>query len=149
MRILGIDPGEKNVGIAISDPTGTLARPLTVITHSSRRLDAENIIAVAEKEKAGKIVIGQATDIDGKPNFSGRKAARLAAEIRSNTSIPVELWDESFSTRQALEGKIKAGASRKNRQGHLDDDAAAVILQSYLDMNPSSQTNETNPPKIS
>jgi len=138
LRILGIDPGEKNIGVAISDPTGTLARPLSVIAHTQRRKDAEQIVALARAEKAEKIVIGQATDLDGKPNFSGRKAARLAAEIRSMTAIPVELWDESFSTQQARQGKISAGARRKNRQGHLDDSAASVILQTYLDMHPNS-----------
>jgi putative Holliday junction resolvase len=146
LRILGIDPGEKNIGIAISDPTGTLARPLTVISHSSRRINAEKIIALAVKENIAKLVIGQATDIDGKPNFSGRKAVRLAAEIRSISDIPVELWDESFSTQQALQNKIKAGAGKKSRQGHLDDIAAAIILQSYLDTNPTSQSHETHTP---
>lgn len=144
MRILGIDPGEKNIGIAISDPTGSLARPLLVLPHASRKLDARRIIEIAEKEGAGKIVIGQATDLDGKPNFSGRKAARLAAEIRSASSLPVELWDESFSTQQAVQNKIKSGAGPKNRQGHLDEVAAAIILQSYLDMN-TPETDETNP----
>ena len=137
MRILGIDPGEKNIGIAISDPTGTLARPLSVIAHIQRRKDAEKILEYAAAENAERIVIGQATDLDGKPNYSGRKAARLAAEIRTLSDIPVELWDESFSTQKARQGKIKAGASRKQRQGHLDESAAAVILQSYLDMNPN------------
>lgn len=143
MRILGIDPGEKNIGVAISDPTGTLARPFTVIVHTQRRKDAEKILELAQAEKAGKIIVGQATDMDGKPNFSGRKAARLAAEIRSLSDLPVELWDESFSTQKARQGKIQGGAGRRSRQGHLDDSAAAVILQSYLDMNPPSPTNET------
>ena len=144
MRILGIDPGEKNIGIAISDISATLARPLTNIPHSSRKLDAQRIIELAENEKVVKIVIGQATDVEGKPNFSGRKAARLAAEIRSNSAIPVELWDESFSTQQAVKSKIKFGSNQKSRQGHLDEIAAAVILQSYLDMNPTSDTDEKN-----
>ena len=146
LRILGIDPGEKNIGIAISDPTETLARPLTVITHSSRRKNAEKIIALAEKENGEKIVIGQATDIEGNPNFSGRKAARLAAEIRSISDITVVLWDESYSTQLARQSKLKIGAGKKRRQGHLDEIAAAIILQSYLDMNPTSQPYETNTP---
>ena len=144
MRILGIDPGEKNIGIAISDISATLARPLMVMPHSSRKGDAQRIVELAEKEKVSKIVVGQATDVDGKPNFSGRKAARLAAEIRSSSSIPVELWDESFSTQQAVKSKIKFGSSRKNRRGHLDETAAAVILQSYLDMNPTANPDEKN-----
>lgn len=144
MRILGIDPGEKNIGIAISDPSATLARPLMVIPHSSRKVDAQRIVEIAENEKVIKIVVGQATDMDGKPNFSGRKAARLAAEIRTLSTFTVELWDESFSTQQAVQNRIKIGTNRKGRQGHLDEIAAAIILQSYLDMNPTSNPDEKN-----
>lgn len=146
MRILGIDPGEKNIGVAISDPTGTLARPLAVIPHISRRKNAERILEIASSESVRKIVIGQATDLDGMPNFSGRKAARLAAEIRTLSELSVELWDESSSTKQAFQSKIKFGAGQKNRQGHLDDIAAAIILQSYLDLKATSQSNETHSP---
>lgn len=133
MRILGIDPGEKNIGVAISDPTGTLARPLTVLPNPSRKETAKQILQVAAEEQAEAIVVGQSTDVDGKPDFSGRKAARLAAEIRSQTNLPVHLWDESNSTKSARESRIEMGIARKNRQGHLDELAAAVILQAYLD----------------
>lgn len=133
MRILGIDPGEKNIGLAISDPTGTLARPLTVVMMTSRKEAAQQILKLAEDEQAEAIIVGQSTQVDGKPDFSGRKAARLAAELRSQTDLPVILWDESNSTQIARESRINLGISRKNRQGHLDERAAAVILQSYLD----------------
>ena len=144
MRILGIDPGEKNIGIAISDISATLARPLMVLPHSSRKGDAQRIIEIAEREQVAKIVVGQATDMDGKPNFSGRKAARLAAEIRSRSAFAVELWDESFSTQKAVQSRIKIGTNRKGRQGHLDEIAAAIILQSYLDMNSTADSDEKN-----
>lgn len=133
MRILGIDPGEKNIGVAVSDPSGTLARPLTVLTMTSRKEAAHEILQLAGEEQAEAIIVGQSTDVDGKPDYSGRKAARLAAEIRSQTDLPVTLWDESSSTQIARESRIELGVSRKNRQGHLDERAAAVILQSYLD----------------
>ncbi|MEJ2757271.1 MAG: Holliday junction resolvase RuvX [Anaerolineales bacterium] len=133
MRILGIDPGEKNIGVAISDPTGTLARPLAVLTMTSRKEAAQQILQFAEEEQAEAIIIGQSTDVDGKPDYSGRKAARLAGEIRNQTQLPITLWDESNSTQIARESRIELGVSRKNRQGHLDERAAAVILQSYLD----------------
>ena len=133
MRILAIDPGDKNIGLAISDPTGTIANPLTVIQHASRPIDAATIAELARENKAGKIVIGQSFDLDGKPNFQGRKAARLAAAIRTQTEIPVELWDEAYSTRDARSARIALGSSRAKRKGHLDELAATVILQSYLD----------------
>ena len=133
MRMLGIDPGDKNIGIAVSDPTGTLARPLEVLAHTNRQQDAAEIAAIASREQATQIVVGQATDSEGMPNFSGRKAARLAAAIRDHTDLPVELWDESYSTQKARQSRIELGVNRKDRQSHQDALAAAVILQSYLD----------------
>lgn len=140
MRMLGIDPGEKNIGIAVSDPTGTLARPLEVLAHTNRQQDAAEIAEIARREEAVRIIVGQATDSDGKPNFSGRKSARLAAAIRDHTEIPVKLWDESYSTQKARQSLIDMGVRRKERQGHHDASAAAIILQSYLDN--TQQPNE-------
>jgi len=133
MRILGIDPGDKNIGVAISDPSGTIANPLTVIQHVSRLIDAATIAGLVRENRAEKIIVGQSLDVDGKPSFQGRKAARLAAAIRTQTEIPVELWDEGYSTQEARAARIALGATRSKRQGHLDELAATVILQSYLD----------------
>jgi putative Holliday junction resolvase len=133
MRILAVDPGEKRLGIALSDPSGSLARPLMVIPHVSRAEDARRIVQLAEAHQAGKIIIGQALDVEGNPTYSGRKAARLAAAVRSQTNLPVKLWDESESTQSARASLLTMGAPQRKRRGHLDALAAAVILQSYLD----------------
>ena len=143
MRVLGVDPGEKNIGVALSDPTGTIASPLTVIQHVSRPIDAASIVELAHQNSAGKIIVGQSLDIDGKPNFQGRKAARLAAAISTQTDIPVELWDESYSTQEARAAQIAIGSPRSKRKGHLDELAATVILQSYLDQR--QETENRNP----
>jgi putative holliday junction resolvase len=137
MKVLGIDPGEKNIGIAISDPSGTIANPLTILKHNSRLVDAAMISQIAMEQGADLIVVGQALDHDGKPTYTGRKATRLAAEIRSQTNVRVELWDESHSTQSARSARIELGLSRKRRGGHLDELAATIILQSYLDANQS------------
>lgn len=133
MRILAIDPGEKNIGVAISDPSGTIANPLTVLRHVSRPLDAAAIAQLAHEHGAGQIVVGQALDEESQPTFSGRKAARLAAAIRTQTNLPVQLWDESHSTQAARAARIEMGGRRASRSGHLDELAATVILQSFLD----------------
>ena len=138
MKILGIDPGEKIIGIAISDPSGTIANPFTTIKHISRQIDAENITQIALDNGIQKIIIGQATDSDGKLTYSGRKALRLGTAIRIQTNIPVIFWDESYSTQVARNARIRMGVSRKKRAGHLDDLAATVILQSYL----NSESND-------
>jgi putative Holliday junction resolvase len=139
MRILAVDPGSKNLGIALSDPTSTIANPLTVLKHISRPANAAAILKIAENHAAQVIVVGQSIDQHGKPTFEGRRAARLAAEIRSLSDIQVILWDESFSTIEAKRARITLGSPRRKRQGHLDDLAATVILQSFLDANKQDQ----------
>jgi putative holliday junction resolvase len=133
MRILAVDHGEKRIGLALSDPTGTLAIPLKVIEHVSRAVDAAQVAALAADHKADLIVIGQSYDEEGQPNPAGRRAARFAEALKTQTEIPLIMWDESLSTQDARDAQIASGASRKNRVGHLDEIAAAFILQSYLD----------------
>jgi putative Holliday junction resolvase len=133
MIVLAVDPGEKNIGLAVSDPTGTIANPLTVIKHVSRPLDAAAIAQIAVERGTAYIVVGQALDENGQSTYAGRRAMRLAAAIRTQTDIPVELWDESSSTTTARAARVAMDVSRNKRRGHLDELAATVILQSYLD----------------
>jgi len=133
MKILAVDHGEKRIGIAISDSTATIASPLRVIKHVSRLLDAAQVADIASENDAGLIVIGQSFDEEGLPNLAGRRAARFAESLKEQTQIPIILWDESFSTQDARAARIKMGVSRKNRSGHLDELAAVMILQSYLE----------------
>ncbi|HEY5669538.1 MAG TPA: Holliday junction resolvase RuvX [Anaerolineales bacterium] len=133
MRILAVDPGEKNLGIAISDPSGTIANPLTVLRHVSRPIDAAAIADLASEHGAGLIVVGQAIDEEGNPTPQGRRSARLAAAIRTQTRVPVTLWDESGSTQAARLARLELGVSRAKRSGHLDELAATYILQTFLD----------------
>jgi putative Holliday junction resolvase len=133
VRILAVDPGEKRLGIAISDPSGTIANPLTVLRHVSRPLDAAAIAQLAVENQAGLIVIGQSLDEDGLPTPEGRRAGRLAEAVQGQTDLPVVLWDESGSTQEARSARLAMGASRRKRGGHLDELAATYILQTYLD----------------
>ncbi len=136
MRIIAIDPGEKNIGVSISDPTGTIANPLTVIKHISRPIDAATIAQLALENNARLIVVGQALSLEGEPTLQSRRSARLAAAIKTQTSLPVELWDESGSTQAVREARTAMGVSRNKRKGHLDELAATYILQTYLDAHP-------------
>jgi putative Holliday junction resolvase len=132
-RILAVDPGEKRIGLAISDPDRKLARPLEVLHHVSRVVDAATIAQAAAGQGATLILVGMALDSDGQAGPAARKAGRMAAAIGEQTAIPVRLWDESGSTQVARETRLAAGAGRQKRGGHLDDLAASIILQSYLD----------------
>jgi len=132
-RVLAVDPGEKRLGIALSDPTATIVNPLTVIEHIARAIDAATIAQIAQDHRVHLIVIGQALDTDNQPTLQSRRAARLASAIRHQTDTPVVLWDESGSTQAARSARMAMRTSRRRRQGHLDDLAATVILQTYLD----------------
>jgi len=133
MRILAVDHGQKNIGLALSDETGLLARPLGIFAHVSKALDAAQVIDIALGQEAGRIIVGVSFDEAGDPNPAGRRAMNFAAVLREQTSLPVELWDESMTTQDARAARIASGAPRKKRAGHLDDVAAAVLLQDYLD----------------
>lgn len=133
MRVMAVDPGEKRIGIALSDPTGTIASPLTVIQHVSRIVDAATIADLAKQHQVGLIIVGQALDDDGLPTPASHKADRLAAAIQEQGLIRIKMWDESFSTQEARQARIEMGTSRHKRRGHMDELAATVILQSYLD----------------
>lgn len=133
MRIMSIDHGEKRLGFAISDETGTLARPLYIVPHVSRVADAATAAERAAAHNVGLIVIGQSFHLDGKPNAAGRRAANFAEALRQQTSIPIILWDEALTTRDAIALSVEIGIRQKKRAGHQDDRAAAILLQSYLD----------------
>jgi putative Holliday junction resolvase len=135
MRILAVDHGEKRIGLALSDPTATIASPFRVVEHVSRLLDAAQVAALASENEVALIVIGQSYDEEGKPTLAGRRAAKFADALKEQTQIPVVLWDESFSTQDARATRIEMGVSRKKRAGHMDELAAVMILKSYLDAN--------------
>ena len=146
MRIMAVDPGEKRIGLALSDPTGTIANPLAVLSHVARAIDAAQIASLAGEHAVGLILVGATTDEDGLAlTPQGRSAARLAAAIRAQTPLPVELWDESGSTQAARQASIALGVSARKRRrqghGHLDELAATYILQTYLDSHPSRSGN--------
>jgi putative holliday junction resolvase len=132
VKVLAVDPGEKRIGIAVSDPTGTLARPLCIIKHRSREWDALAIVSYAKEEGAAMIVVGQAFDSNGEVGPQARKSQRLADAIQSITELSVRLWDESGTTRAAIRSRVEMGVSRKKRRGHLDDVAASALLQEFL-----------------
>lgn len=119
--------------MAVSDPTQTIANPLMVIKHEGRALDAAVIAQIAVEQQAVRIIIGSPLDSEGLPGPAARSAARLAEAVRMQTPLPVDLWDESGSTQAARQARVAMGVSRRQRAGHLDELAATVILQSYLD----------------
>lgn len=132
-RVLAVDTGEKRIGIALSDPTGTIAAPLTVLPHVQMIEDCKRVAQLAIEHEVDLIVIGQALGADGETTRQALHAQKFAGQLGMICSIPIVLWDESNSTKMARRARIDSGAKKKKRTGHMDDLAAAVILQDYLD----------------
>lgn len=132
MRVLAVDPGEKRIGLAISDPTGMISRPYSVIRHESREKDSEKILKIAQNESVEMIVVGWALNSEGEVGPQARKSKRFADVLRERIGLPVLMWDESGTTREAIQSRIDLGISRKKRRGHLDDLAASILLQDFL-----------------
>lgn len=133
MRILAVDPGDVRIGIALSDPSGILANPLTIIKHKSRAADASRIGDLAQEHEVELIVVGHPVDAEGEPTPRSRKAKRLAAAIRETSQLTVTMWDEAGSTQAAHQARRALSLGRKKRAEPIDALAATVILQSYLD----------------
>lgn len=144
MRIIAVDHGEKRIGLAISDPTAKIARPLGVVKHTAREADARAVHSVAREQGAELIVVGESFDEAGQPNAAGRRAERFAHVLRESGTIPVVMWDESLSTQDARAALRGAGLHKKRRTAPVDAQAAAIILQSYLDGQEGSGIQPTN-----
>ena len=133
MKILAVDPGDARIGLAISDESDLLARPLTTLKHISRAENAARIAKLAEEQQCGLIIVGTPLDSEGLVGPSARSSLKLVEALKSVTSILVEAWDESGSSRQADQLALALGASRKKRSAPKDHLAAAIILQDFLD----------------
>ncbi len=129
---MAVDPGEKNIGLAISDETATLARPLQVIRHVSKIVDAALIATLAAENNVVRIVVGVVFGEDEEDIPQTRHARSLASAIEAQSQIPVILWNEFGTTNAATSLLIELGVGRHKRGGHQDGLAAAMILQNYL-----------------
>jgi putative holliday junction resolvase len=135
MRILGIDPGEKRIGIAISDPAGRVAVPVSVLTRQGRNSFAE-LSELATREGVELIVVGAALAPDGGAGLQARRGERFGRELSDASGIPVVFWDERFSSQNAMRALCSLGVRRRQRKREIDATAAAMILQDYLDSHP-------------
>jgi len=130
---LGIDYGERRTGVAVSDPMGILASPVKVITEINKKKLAASLCAVAKERKAEKLILGLPLRTDGTKGDKALACEALAQYLRLQSGLPVELWDERFSTVMAHQALGAAQVKAKDRRGVVDAVAAVVILQSYLD----------------
>jgi len=132
-RVLGIDPGTVRIGLALSDPTGVIAQPFSVLT---RRSPAEDMAALARlitEHEVERIVVGLPRMMDGRLDAAAAAAKEFGNELARATSRPVEYWDERLTTVAAERYLVAQGKRRQQRRADVDRMAAALLLQSYLD----------------
>lgn len=130
-RYLGVDYGTKRVGLAISDGLGITARPLEVV----KRTEAvSRITAIVAELQVDKIVVGMPTGLGGGEGESAIGARELGDELAEAAGVEVVFFDERFTSRMAEGALLESGMKRRDRRATVDKVAAAIILQSYLDV---------------
>ena len=133
MRLMALDIGDRRIGVALSDPGRTLSRGLQVIRRRSIEADMALIASLVSEHEVEKIIVGHPLRLDGSVGEQARRVEEYAAELEEAVGVPVEFWDESYSTERARQVMIEAGRKRADRKKRLDAVAAAVILQDYMD----------------
>ena len=133
MRMLGIDPGTKRIGLALADEETRIALPHRTLERT--RLDGavEEIVRIIAEQSISTVIIGHPLRLDGTRGISARRAEAFAQRIEDATQIPVHLWDERFTSEAAAAGMRQAGVRGRRGREVIDQAAAALILQSYLD----------------
>jgi putative Holliday junction resolvase len=133
VRILAIDPGSVRLGLALSDPSGTIAQPLSVITRRSEAEDLKAIDELARKYSVELILVGLPRMMDGRLEAAARDAQAFGERLGRATGRPVAYWDERLTTVAAERYLIEQGKRRDKRRREVDRMAATLLLQGYLD----------------
>ena len=131
MAILGLDVGEKRIGVALAD--GLLAIPLSVIDRTGEAADIEQLLALAREYGAERIVVGLPRSMNGSIGRQAEEVLAFSGALAQHVDIPVDTWDERLSTVAAERLLTDTGMKREKRKGKRDAMAAAIILQAYLD----------------
>ena len=133
MRILAIDYGSTRIGLALGDPTGTLARPLPFLPAKADAKLAREVAALAQKEDVRLILLGLPRNMDGSLGEAAALVQAFAAILGKATPVPIQLIDERLSTVQATRQLRESGKNARQQRGRIDSEAACVLLQGYLD----------------
>jgi len=142
MKILGIDYGEKKVGLALSDPSNTIAQSLKVLKRKGSLSFLEQIKAIVNQNRVEKIVVGLPRNMNGSVGEKGKEVLAFVKALGKAVEVPIVTWDERLTTVTAERVLLQADLSREKRSEVLDKLSACIILQSYLDSITSNQKRE-------
>jgi len=133
MRLLGLDVGDKVVGVALSDETATIAGGLDTLRRIGPRRDVKAIADLAKRHDVAEIVVGLPLGLDGSTGTQAQKVLAFVETLKIAVRVPIVPWDERFTTVAAQQALIEGEVSRKDRKAVIDKVAAILILQNYLD----------------
>jgi len=133
LRILAIDPGTVRLGLALSDPSGTIAQPLSVLARRSEPEDLKALTELVVRHEVGMIVIGLPRLMDGRLDAAAHQAQAFGTQVARATGRPVAYWDERLTSVAAERYLIEQGKRRNKRRQEIDRMAATLLLQGYLD----------------
>ncbi|MBI3330908.1 MAG: Holliday junction resolvase RuvX [Candidatus Omnitrophica bacterium] len=139
MRILGLDVGDRRIGVAVSDALGLTAQRVSVLERRGMSQDAEAVQALAEQYGASAIVVGLPLTMRGERGVQAGKVTAFAETLRRRVAVPVEFVDERLTTVQGARALRETGASRRARKAAIDQVAAQLILQDFLDRRRQSE----------
>jgi putative holliday junction resolvase len=133
MRYLGLDVGDKRIGVALSDETATLASGLETVQRVGPKKDPKAIAELVRTHEAGEVVVGLPRKLDGTVGPQAQKVLDFIEQLRGVLRVPVVPWDERFTSVVAHQALAEANASRREHKANVDKVAAILILQNYLD----------------
>ncbi len=133
MRALGVDVGERRIGLAVSDPSGLIATPLEVLVRDEQTDVIAEVLVRAQRQGAEVIVVGMPIDLRGREGVAAQRMGEFVERLREASPLPVETCDERLTSAAAARAMQEAGLSERDRRGQIDKVAAALILQTWLD----------------
>ena len=141
MRVLGLDVGERRIGVALSDPLGLTAQRLTVLERSGDRAAVDAVCALIAQHQVASVVVGLPLTMRGTHGPQAQRVTSFAQALRRQTTVPVQMVDERLTTVQGERALLATDTSRRRRKQIIDQVAAQLILQQYLDTHPDAECN--------
>lgn len=133
MRVLGLDIGDRTIGVAISDPLGFTAQGITTIRRKKIEYDIEELLKICKEYNVDTIISGLPKNMNGTIGPQGEKVMSFCEILKEHVEIPIKFWDERLTTVAAHKAMLEADISRSKRKKIVDKIAATYILQGYLD----------------
>lgn len=133
MRVLGLDVGDRTIGVAISDPLGFTAQGITTIKRKNIEYDIEEVLKICKEYNVDTIISGMPKNMNATIGTQGEKVMEFCDKLKENIEVPLKYWDERLTTVAAHKAMLEADLSRSKRKKIVDKIAATYILQGYLD----------------